>query len=199
MVFLLDASQGVSSKDLQLQKNYVKSMAKHFDVAPTGPRASAVAYGTEAQVLANFTDPKFSAKIDTATPLKQPRSMDQALQHAHQLFISNKRLGGRVVLLITAGPQVSNNQTLRNAAQSLHAIGAQIYVVVIGMEPTDKYLDPVVDRTNNIFRINSFKALESQAQTTATLIRNSAGKDLEGISLATSVRAAFRDEFLMHF
>lgn len=179
-MFLIDSSTHVSPEDWELQKQLVKSLAYHFNVSGSGPRASTVKYASDAETVANFTDSNFIEKLENAAPLRQPRRFDNVIYHAARLInITKQRRGPVLVILLTGGRQdrVSVSVHLDNAVKALRMNGARTYVVAIGRRASHSYLVPLVSRDQDIFSINKSTYLPVVAKSLAMNIRTLFGKN----------------------
>ena len=166
VVFLIDASNGVTNDDLTREKDFVLSLAARFGISPNGPRGSAVTYATRNNTVAGFTDPAFSRQLERARLLREPRRIDNVLREAAKLLASTQRTGPKAVVLLIAGRQRYDPRTepLRDVVKPLQRIGAKVYVVTIGREPSNQILVSVVSRPKDIFRIPSSANLPSQVK-----------------------------------
>ena len=172
VVFLLDASTGVSSDLLKRQKEFVKSLATHFNLSPIGPRGAALLYANNSNIISGFRDPNFNARIHRALLVNTSRRMDQALLMAAQYLMRNGRSGRKIVILLTAGRQAPGGQELDEAVKPLSKLGAQFFVVAIGQEADSQELLTAVERVEDIFQVTLSDRLPSSTRSIAEKIQS---------------------------
>ena len=177
VIFLIDSSSGTSLQDYKLEKQFVKSLAYHWNLSPNGPRGGAVHYADTSRTVSRFEDSDFNQNLDNAKRLTGSMRIGQALDHAAQLFASSSRNNEKLVILLTAGREAPGSRSLEEAMRPLRWLGAQVYVVAIGQQPSNQVLAPIVARQQDIFRVSSIGRLLSQARSTAQTIRDASGKD----------------------
>lgn len=170
----MDSSRGVTNTVYKKEKDLINLLAKHFKISPTGPRGSAVMYADNPYTIASFVEQNFKARVDSAPFLNKPRRTDRALQQAAQLLSSSK--GRKIVVLFTAGEQAKGARPLEEAIQPLRKIGAQTFVVSVGRGVDNRRLLPVVDRSNDIYRVISPDKLLSLSTVIAKEIREKPGE-----------------------
>ena len=176
VVFLLDASSGVSKGIYREEKAFIRSLASHFNISPKGPRGSLVMYATNPYTLASFVDPDLTGRLDIAPLLRQPRRMDRALEHAPRLISTLDKDTRKIVILLTAGRQAQGAKPLGEAIKPLRQLGAQTFVVAIGRGPDARKLAPLVDRTNDLFQVPSVGDLQLRSRPIAKHIRDKPGR-----------------------
>lgn len=178
VIFLLDSSMNVTQELLTHQKEFIKNLAKVFQLSPTGPRGSAIIYGKAAYVLAAFNDRQFSFRVDRARLLNQQRKIDKALDEARKTFEQRGRRGRKVIVLLVAGRQAHqlNAESLRKSVKQLKRLKTNSYVVTIGREPDVRVLSLVVDSVRDIFSVISSKDLGRNLRSIAQYIQQKRGK-----------------------
>ena len=164
VVFLLDASRGVTQEMFTREKEFVKSLASEFNLSPDGPRGSAAIYADNPYTVSSFVDDNFDGRVDGAALLNQPRRMDRVLEHAAQVLRASRRDGRKIVVLLTAGRQVPNAEQLSKSVKHLKELGVQTFVVSIGGGPDMQQIRPIVDQTQDIFVIPSSSGLASHVR-----------------------------------
>lgn len=164
VVFLIDASRGVSSAEYDLEKDFVRSLATHFNISAAGPRGSSVIYAEHAHTIASLTDSRFVERLERATLLQTPRRMDRALHHAAMIFLKSEGDGKKIVILLTAGRQAYGAKPLHYGMESLNGLDVEIYVVAIGGEADRRELASVVQRPNDIRIIPTYDDLPSRTR-----------------------------------
>ena len=175
MVFLLDASTSVTPRLYSKEKDFVKSLITHFNISPSGTRGSAIIYGNASFTIADFSEPNLIGKLDNAPLLKTPRKMDKALKHAARTLKSAGRAGRRIVILLTTGTQRSGGESFEGAKQQLQSVRAQTFVVAVGRQTDIRQLYYIVNRPNNIYRVEPTDDLQRQSRPIAKSIHDKPG------------------------
>lgn len=160
----MDASSGVTTDDFNREKDFIQALAYRFGISPNGPRGSVVTYATRSNIIAGFKDPDFKRRLQAAKLLGTPRRINNALRKAVEVLTTTKR--PKLLVLLIAGGQSSDSNTepLSQVLKPLQRVGVQVYVVVIGREPNNKYLAPLVSRPKDIYRVPSSRKLPSQVR-----------------------------------
>ena len=93
------------------------------------------------------------------------RRLDRALQEGAHMLRDARQLTPKVVLLLTAGAQSSDQglPTLEEASEPLRHLGAAIFVVAIGQDVDAEELSPLVKNPEDIFELPSFNMLVPEA------------------------------------
>ena len=174
-MFLLDASQGVRPDDYKREKEFVKSQASHFNINPAGARGIVIVYGNQSSVV-RFNDLQFEKRIDSAPFLGTPRRTDRAIALATQILQTSRPDTRKIVIVMMAGQQTPGARPLGDFTEPLRKLGAQRFVIVIGNEPRDRDLLPLVDGLKDIIRLTSFEGLSLQSRTISKKIRDKPGE-----------------------
>lgn len=164
VVFLIDASRGVSLSEYDLEKDFIRSLATHFNVSTTGTRGSLVIYAEHAHTIASLTDANFMRRLESATLLQTSRRMDRALEHAAMIFLKSKRNGKKIAILMTTGRQAYGAKPIQYGVASLRSLEVETYVVAIGGEADRRELASIVEKPNDIRIIPSFEQLPSETR-----------------------------------
>ena len=175
-MFLVDSSKGLSKEDYKREKDFVKSLASHFNLHPSGARGTVIIYGDRPSTVARYTDPDFSERLDSARLLGTPKRTDRALELASRILSASKAGDRKILVLVTAGPQSPSSKPYRDYAEPLRKLATQTFVVVIGQEPTNRDILPLVDRLQDIIRVPAFDRLSSQSRQISKQIRDKPGR-----------------------
>lgn len=184
IVFLLDSSSSVSSINFQIEKKFVKALARSLNVASNKSKGSVIVYGSGQDVaisLEEFTDlAGFKLAVDIANNMGGLRRMDLALQAAARIMRSARRNIPKIAILITAGKQFPPNTSvlLKNAVRPLRDLRTQTFVVAIGGDPDKRELDNVVEDPRNVFNVSSFGDLLRTAAEIARPVTDRSSKIL---------------------
>lgn len=182
IVVLVDSSDNVTSLNFQLEKKFVKAIARSLNVAPDRTRASVIFYGSKYNIVLSLDKSTnldgLKRAVDSASYVDGPRRMDLALETAAAVMNQATRNVPKIVILLTAGKQTPTNTPFpfRNAVKALSDLGAQTYVVAISSEPDKQELVTVVEDRKDIFEVPQFEALLPQATQISKSIAEKSGK-----------------------
>lgn len=109
---------------------------------------------------------EFDRDVDALQVISGQRRMDEALNAATNMLRREKSPARSIVVLVTAGRQAQLYQGLpvRNSSKEVRDIGAEIYVITIGSEPSLDELRPIVTDPEDIYQVGSFDYLQREAQ-----------------------------------
>lgn len=181
IVFLVDSSSGAGRDGFDIQKDFVKSVAKSLNLGPGNSRAAFITYSTHSrltiQLGAQGTREEFDDAVDRLTYIGRTRRMDRALEGAALVLKEARQNVPKIVILLTTGKQSqeADAKSLDQAVGPLRALGATTYVVAIGQEPDKKELAPVVD-DEDVFLVQSLDGLLAQSPLISNAISKNIGK-----------------------
>lgn len=170
VVFLMDSSTSVGRDGFDKEKDFVKSLAKYFNVSPGKSRAAVVAYSNFARTILKFTDYQsetdFNNKLDTEPWFGGSRRIDRALEAASTLLSQARPNVPKLVVLVTAGQQTTSASAkpLGEAARPLKDMGAKTVVITVGRKADYKTLLPVVNSISDLFGVKLFDDLRYEVQ-----------------------------------
>ena len=175
VIFLLDSSGFVLAKNLILEKNFVKLMARLLNLEKNRTRAALFAFGDNPELQISFDGYEdreaFDAAVNTVPHLQGNRHIDKAFQSAADLLRSKSRpTVPSYVVLLTTGTQTleSDTRSLVNASQEIRKYGGRIFVVAVltdGYKISDFYA--TVQRPEDAFSLSSFVELLPRAPSIA--------------------------------
>ena len=166
----MDSSTSVGRDGFNKEKEFVKSLAKYFNVSPGNSRATVVAYSNFARTVLKFTDYQsetdFNDKLDTEPWYRGSRRIDRALEAASTLLSQARPNVPKIVVLVTAGQQTTSAgaKPLGVAARPLKNMGAKTVVVTVGREADFKNFLSVVNSVNDWFGVKLFGDLLYEVQ-----------------------------------
>lgn len=165
----MDSSTPVGRDGFNKEKEFVKSLAKYFNVSPGNSRAAVVAYSKFARTILKFTDYQsetdFNDKLDTEPWYGGSRRIDRALEAASTLLSQARPNVPKIVVLVTAGQPTSlGAKPLGEAARPLKNMGAKTVVVTVGREADFKNYISVVNSINDLFSVKLFDDLWYEVQ-----------------------------------
>ena len=182
VIFIMDSSSSVSSRDYSKEKEFVKYLATYLNVLPGNSRAALITYGNAASEVIEFDIKRlradFESAVEKAPFVGRNRRIDRALEKASQMMANARPWVRKIVILLTSGKQSreSGSKTPGEAAIPLLDKGVYNYVVAIGQEPDISELRPVVQQPAQIFRMTSFDDLEPRKTTVGGIIVETSSK-----------------------
>ena len=186
-MFALDYSSSTSEEDLRKEINFVKHLAKSWNILS----AALIVYGDDSPILIPFhSEQPFSEVLGVLTTetLRQGqyRRIDSALTKAAEILptvVPGSENQNQLVVLISAGKQTSSeenndeNGLLVSASEELYSRNIKVIIVPVGLETDFKELGLIVKRPQCLFPHSSFDDLtEAKAQKIAGHIRETIGE-----------------------
>ena len=190
IVFLMDSSTSVGLDGFNKEKDFVKSLAKYFNVSPEKSRAAVVAYSNFARTILKFTDYQsetdFNGKLDTERWFGGIRRIDRALEAASTLLSQARPNVPKVVVLVTAGQQTpsAGAKPLGEAARPLKNMGANTVVVTVGIEADFKNFLPVVNSISDLFGVEQFDDLRYEVKPVINHVVDRFGELIELLTMS---------------
>ena len=166
----MDSSTFAGRDGFDKEKDFVKSLAKYFNVSPGYSRAAVVAYSSFARTILKFTDYQsetdFNDKLDTEPWYGGSRHIDRALEAASTLLSQARPNAPKIVVLVTAGQQTASAgaKPLGEAARPLKNMEAKTVVVTVGREADFKDFPAVVNSVSDLFNVELFDDLRFEIQ-----------------------------------
>lgn len=166
----MDASSGVTRRDFGKEKEFVKSMVRSLHAPLKESKIAAIPYGafpmTSGTLNTYQSLNEFDRDVDALQVISGQRRMDEALNAASTMLRREKSPARSIVVLLTAGRQAQLYQGLpvRNSSKGVRDVGAEIYVITIGSEPSLDELRPIVTDPEDIYQVGSFDYLQREAQ-----------------------------------
>ena len=170
VIFLMDASFGITRSDLLKEKAFVKTVAQSLELPLEESKMAIVPYGaftvTSGRLNMYQSLNEFNRDVDALQLLSGSRRMDEALNTAKTMLRQDKSAGRNIVILLTAGRQALGYRgvPLTDSGKEVMGEGAEIYVVAIGSEPSVQELRPIVDDSQDIYQVGSFDYLKREAR-----------------------------------
>ena len=171
----------MTSLNFQLEKKFVKALARSLNVAPDRSRASVIFYGSKYNTVLSLDEAtnldSLKRSVDSASFVDGTRRMDLALEAAASVMNQATRDVPKIVILLTAGKQGSSNTPFpfRNAVKALTDLGAQTYIVAISSKPDKQELVALVDDREDIFEVPQFQGLLPQTTQISKSIAEKSG------------------------
>ena len=191
----MDSSTSVGRDGFSKEKEFLKSLAKYFNVSPGNSRAAVVAYSNFARTVLKFTDYQsetdFNDKLDTAPWYRGSRRIDRALEAASTLLSQARPNVPKIVVLVTAGQQTASAgaKPLWEAARPLKNMGAKTVVVTVGREANFKNFLAIVNSVNDLFDVKLFGDLRYEVQPVVDQVVKHFGELNEHLSIFRTMQS----------
>lgn len=180
IVFIVDSSSEVSRENYNKEKGFIKSLAKTLNLSSGKTRASVIVYSGVASLEIRFNaysnSTTFNKAVDDLPYLGSLRRMDLGLREGAVAMKDARPDVPKVVVLLTTGRQSQSSNLLPQAVKPLNDLGANIYVIAIGSQPSDRELRLVVQEPGDVLKVSRFDDLTPQTRPIARHIVNTTGK-----------------------
>ena len=192
IVFLFDTSNGVTQSDLRQQKEFVKLLAKHLGVSPSHSHAAVLSYSDRPRLkggfYANLRGTSFEEIVDSVTLTGGKRNIEEALKQTRRMHSLARPTVPYVVFLITFGQQAPDfgSAGLQESAKNLRDMGANLYVIGIGVDVSKPQLQQIVKRPSDVFEIPTSDDFQSYVQPIAYYVASRLGKTILNVYLLIS-------------
>ena len=164
---MLDISGSIQPSDWEMEKNFVKDLAKQLKISPTGGHAAVILFSDNARLHIKFSDHSDTASFNTAVDLLPYTAggtrMDKGLEVAlNQMFNAANGMrpnSSKSVLLMTDG---SNNVPMDTTSIKNKFKARNIKLIVVGAGAVDKVeLEKVVDSPKDLHLASSMRNLKA--------------------------------------
>lgn len=178
VLFLVDASRGVTQDIFKKEKEFVKRLSTHFNISTNGPYGSVFLYDNSSHLVVGFGQPNLFKRLDRATLTGMPRRIDKVLQQVALLFSRSVRRGRKIVVLLMAGKQAvaADVRPLSEAVRPLQRLKVQTFVVTIGRGIETRNILTIVDSRNDLFMVPDINRLPSLSKPFAKHVQEKPGK-----------------------
>lgn len=174
---MTDSSSDVQNNDFKTQKDFTKTLAKHFNVQPGKSRAALLTYGSNPSLQFRFdgykTISEFESRVDRAVPVGGNRRIDKALEATQQLIKVARPKVPKIVVLFVSGRQALGSDDLSKRVAPLRKAGVKTYVIAVGSAPDTNELRPLVSTPGDLFIIPSYNSLAPKGPAVAKHIGKS--------------------------
>ena len=184
MVFILDASTPVGRENFDKEKEFVKLLARSLNVSPGKSRAALITYSTNPSAVIQLGDYSTVEDLERILDAIQfyggDRRMDRALEEAVGLFKKARPGVDRKVILLTTGRQTpgGDEEPIEKVKKMLLGVGALPFIVAIGTDHDIPALTKAVEDPKDMFKVQSFDVLLSQASSVAAAVANRTSKKM---------------------
>ena len=169
ITFAVDASSSVGEWGYSKEKDFVRNVVRQFGISRSGTHVAVIVYSTKASVqiplTRHFSYPSFFYAVGRLPYTRGVTRIDLALKTAaEEVFVED---GGsrsnvpKILILMTDGYQTrtADSVALDKAILPLRAIGVQVYALAIGRFTKAYELRLIVEKKENIFRVNTFPGI----------------------------------------
>lgn len=177
VIFLMDSSSPVTSREFLHEKYIIKTISRYMNIYPNKSRSAIISYGQDPELLTNFTGYRtftdYQSLVDNAVVKSGVRRIDRALELAIDIGLQVRHNYPKVLILITAGKHSADLEYYR---KKLTELGIRSYAIVISPKPVENSVLPLVERPDDVFKVNSFELLQPAARPIAWKIYRGLGK-----------------------
>ncbi|XP_059162205.1 collagen alpha-6(VI) chain-like isoform X2 [Physella acuta] len=185
IIFLLDASESLTSENFKTMLDFTASLAALFDLADDKTRFGAVVYSSEVVKVFDLhtytTEQKIREAIQGAPFLEEGTNTTKALRTVVENNLFGTSHGGRgsavkVLVVVSDGGSHDPNGT-RTSAKVLHSSGVQVIFVAVGTKVSAEERRDIASDPSGVINATSFYDLPSkQSDVQKQVCQLSAGK-----------------------
>ena len=169
IAFLLDGSRDIGRSNFELQKIFVKAIAKRYHISAHLSHIGVATYAARARQVLKFTDgtsfSSFNSKVNRIRyPKSYGRNLASAVRAANwQFFSKSPPYVHRALVIIVGGRQTSRNyRLLRRYRSKLQKANVFVHVVTVGS--AERRYASMLARRKHMIHIRSFRSLISKAR-----------------------------------
>ena len=169
IAFLMDGSRDVGRSNFELQKIFVKSIARRYHISTHHSHIGVSTYGATTRQEIKFTDSRDFASVNSKInniryPNSYGRNLASAVRAANwQFFTKSPSYVHKALVIIVGGRQSSRNyRLLRRYATKLRRAKVYVHVVTVG-KARSRYTS-LLARRKHMMRVQSFKSLIYKAR-----------------------------------
>ena len=174
----MDTTSPIGTLDFRRQKEFVKSVAKSFNVCQDSSQAAIITYGSLTSQKRPTDLSAFEQAVDKSQYMGGLRRLHLAIDTAEQLLRTVSPSQKRIVVILTGGqPLIQDALSLKQSFKTLRNAGNGAFVVAIGNNyDKDEFL-PAVDWPEDIFSVSSFDNLLPRACSISKAIAKRTGNE----------------------
>ncbi|KAL8165473.1 UNVERIFIED_CONTAM: hypothetical protein K2H54_045761 [Gekko kuhli] len=172
LVFLVDGSLSITSRNFTVMKTFMKDIVDSFVIAQNKVHIGVVQYSrnpqTEFYLNKFYNDTEIKKKIESIVQLNLTTFTGKALSFVKNVFEpangGRKNQGVLQSLIVMTDGKSSDN--VNEAAVVLRKYGINIFSIGIGKEISDSFeLNQIAGSPKRVFRVNNFNELETIKKT----------------------------------
>lgn len=168
--FIVDSS-GSLRREYGKEKDFVKSLARSFNISANGSRAGAITFSWHAEHSIKLNDHRelggFLTAVDNLPMFGHTTRIDKALSMAKSDMFTREN-GGRagvpkLIILLTDGSQTKDADATDpgRIAEELRKMGIKLIVIGIGKNVNGKELLHMAGDVSNVYQASNFDELSS--------------------------------------
>ena len=182
VAFALDFSKPVSAENLEKELNFSQYISCHWNLPQEHSKPALVVYGEKADTIE--LDPNTADVSVPSQTESEFRRMDLALKEAAKHFMVKPTHQNRLIVLITAGKQLSEKEgsedeqgILSSISEELCKENIKVIILPVGWETDFKELGRIVKRPQSLFPLKSFDDMTNKtAIKIASVIKDTIGE-----------------------
>ena len=163
VLFLVDSSQRVGKEKFELEKEFVKALARTFDLSRDNSRTSVVTFGDTPKISIRFEDysniQSFLRGTDVVPFEGGAKRLDKVLIFAARILSKGRPHAHKIAVLVTDGKQTTGADELGVSAKLLHQLGVSVFVVGAGENADMRELGKIASKPDDLFVSRSFDEL----------------------------------------
>ena len=167
--FIVDSS-GSLRREYQKEKEFVKEIAKSFEISSPGSRAGVVTFSYNAELSIGMNEHKsveeFNKAVDALPLFGSTTRIDKALKLAKEkLMVGARSDAPKLIFLLTDGSQTASADAVDPAilAKDLRDDGIQLIVIGIGKNTKPSELERIAGQKANVYLAKDFDELQSSS------------------------------------
>ena len=183
MAFIIDSSGSIGRRNYGKIKDFVKNVARGFQVSPSGSRAGIILYSNSASVQVHFdqhaTIDEFTKAVGKLPHERGLTYIDKALRLvASELFPRARKNVPWIAMLLTDGKQTNPDGTvnLRAASAPLRRQGVRVITFGVGKNINVRELRLTVERDEDVIHVQKFDYLLSRVKNYTSSLCQASGK-----------------------
>ena len=170
LIFLLDASGSIGSRNYTKEKEFIKIMASRYELG-TISQTAVIVFSTKAYTAvplrSSNTALAFASAVDSIPYDRGYTRIDLALRLAYDEYFSSEDSNEtqKLVILLTDGKQTESSSyiPINDTVKLLRSKAARIYAVTIGRNIDISAMRIVTEKDDDIFQVTEFNDLVAKA------------------------------------
>lgn len=201
IAFLVDASESMTKKDFETQKEVIKRIAATFDVGPTKSHLGLITFSSHAQVCISFSEnldqESFQSIVDSLPFAAGGTRFDRAFQvAANDLFSRNSGVRSnlpKILIILSDGKQSADYDAvpIERSVLLLRRLGVRILALAIGDQVDIREMQQIVADSKDVYPVKDFDSLLDKVQNVSNksceiIKRPGNSKEIDAIELILS-------------
>ena len=168
LLFVVDSSDSVGRTNFLKSKEFVKAFVRAFQVSPDKTHVALIRFGNTADLSIRFGEHSsirdFNRAVDNVAFVGGTKRLDKALVLAARVLPKARPSSKKIAIIISDGKQTQGPgvEPLDFAAQPLHGIGANVYVIGTGQQVDIPKLQKITQKPGDLFVSRSYDDLLQQ-------------------------------------